>query len=344
MAMTLTEMVAAVKRDLKTKDYSDSDLEDIIGQVVVEVSDVSPYQSIEVLNPTYASKVLDISTISNLLSIDKIEYPVELGKRNYRNFKQLDNDTIEMDTTSAADVTGSGTLTGTVTFTYGSTTVTGSGTDFDGELAAGYLIKPSGGTRWYLIYSIESDTSLTLAEPLRALDACTDTINLTEYCYGIVRVYCDLLHTLSTSSTLNAKEEHVVLLGSVAKGASLWLNKTKEMINDANSRLTDNSTIESMGGRIQQAIDDLTSARTYINKINTGGRPQSDYIATSLREIQNATAYANETGAFLREAQHYLSLSSQIRAYQAWVDRATNEYKVALRTIAKRNIAESFPR
>lgn len=345
MALTITEMVAAVKRDLKTTDYSDSELEDIITQVVVEVSDVAPYQVVETALTVEDSKLLDISGISNLLEIVKVEYPVGSSPREYRNFEKIDNETIEIAIDSAFSETGADdTLTGTVTFTSGSPTVTGAATVFSTELAAGYFIRPSAGTRWYRVYSIESATSLTLEETVKSGDDGADTVSLTQFRDYVARVYCNKLHTLSTTSTLDAKEEHVVMLGSVAKGASLWLNKTKELINSAEARLTDNSTIEQMAARITQAIADLTTARTHINTIAVGGRPQQDYMAASAREIQNAVAMANETGAFLRESQQYLSMGSQIRQYQSWCDRATAEYQRALRTIVKRKVVQSYSR
>ena len=343
MALTLTQMVAAVKRDLKTTDYTDAELEDIIGQVLVEVSDVAPYQVVETALTTANSKLLDISGISSLLGIDKVEYPVGSSPRDYHNVELIDNETIELDMDSAFSKTGAGgTLTGTVTFTSGSPTVTGVGTAFSTELAAGYFICVSDGTRWYRVYSIASDTSLTLEETVKSEDAGADTLDSTKYRDYVARVYCNKLHTLGATSTLDAKEEHVVLLGSVAKGASLWLNKTKELINSAESRLTDNSTIEQMAARITQAIADLVSARTHINTIAVGGRPQADYVATAARELQSAGAMANETGAFLRESQQYLSMGSQIRQYQAYVDRANLEYRTALKTIVKRKVAQSY--
>jgi len=344
-ALTMTEMVAAVKRDLKTTDYSDAELEDIIEQVLVEVSDASPYQAVEVLPTTEDSRILDIGGITDLLEVEKVEYPVGNSPRSYRNFEKIDNETIELDMSSNFSETGEeDTLTGTVTFTSGSATVTGSGTDFDGELAIGYFIKTSTGTRWYRVLSIESDTSLTLEEKVKSADDGADTLNSTVYLDYGVRLYCNKLHTLGATSTLDAKQEHVVMLGGVARASSLWLNKTKELINAAEARMTDNSTIEQMAGRITQAIDDLTSARTHINTIAIGGRPQSDYIATSMREIQNAMAYLNETGGYLRESQQYLSMGANIRQYQAWVDRAEADYRRALLTIAKRKTSQSFSR
>jgi len=56
------------------------------------------------------------------------------------------------------------TLTGTLSFN-GSTTVTGAGTSFTTQLAAGDFIKLSSGGVWRRVASIQSTTSLTLARP-----------------------------------------------------------------------------------------------------------------------------------------------------------------------------------
>jgi len=77
-----------------------------------------------------------------------------------------------------------GTLSGTVTFTPGSTSITGSGTSFSIELEADYLIKKSDGAEWYVVASIESDTDLTLATP--SSDDGDDAADATLYRVEIV--------------------------------------------------------------------------------------------------------------------------------------------------------------
>jgi len=353
MAKTIDAIVAEVRTNLRDdieieadKDFNDDQIKTAIYDALTEISDASPYQVKETALTLANSKTLDIGGIEDLLEVEKVEYPLGNSPRSYRNFEKIDNETIELDMDSGFSNTGeAGTLTGTVTFTSGSATVTGSGTAFSTKLAAGYFIKPSGGTRWYRIYSVESATSLTLEETVKSGDDGADTINLTQYRDYVAVLYCNKLHSLTTSSSsLNAKEERVLTLGATAKAASNWINRTRALINEAEARLSDNSTIEQMADRINQAIDDLTDARNYINKINIGGRPQQDLIATSMREIQNAMAYLQETGGYLREGQHYLSIGGQIRQYQAFADRLNAEYKQALMGIARRKISQSFSR
>jgi len=65
------------------------------------------------------------------------------------------------DEVRVAKSTDPASLTGTISFTDGSTTVTGSGTAFSTELASGDFIELTAGS-WWEVLSIASDTSLTL--------------------------------------------------------------------------------------------------------------------------------------------------------------------------------------
>lgn len=379
-------------------EWKDDELDIYIGNCLAEISDHSPYKFKEVLTTIANSRVLDISDIEDLIEIEKLEYPTGSSPRKLRNFVELDSGQIEIDCTLNPSAGGSGTLTGTVTFTKGSAAITGSGTDFDGELKAGYHIKKSTGTRWYRIYSIESDTALTLAEP--SSDTGADTEKKTEYCYETVYVYCDKTHQVTeSSSTLNPKEESALIRGVVAYATLGWLNNIRiqitaalsdisdadtafgsmsaritqaiadltsgraiigakrdeaiaaignmsarltqamgdltsgraiigdkraeaisaidsmtsyitQAINDltsgrsqvADTRTLADAAIDSMSARITQAMDDLTSGRALINKVNIGGRPETDYANYAARELSNAVEYLNQARGYLSEA------------------------------------------
>jgi len=245
-------------------DFSDDELDIHINQCLDEVSQVAPNIVKEVLTTTANSRELVISDITNLLGIQRLEYPTGQHPRAYRNYKEIDQDTIEIDVDSLPTGGGSGTLTGTVTFSNGSTAITGSGTKFSDELAAGYHIKKSTGTRWYRIYSIESDTALTLAEVSR--DDGADSAGATQYCYETVYLFCEKLHTLTEiSSTLNADHERALVQGVAAYAALAWVNEIRKRLTGAAGLLDAiHSAIGDMSARITQAINDLTSGRSYI--------------------------------------------------------------------------------
>jgi len=364
MSKTIDAVVTDVRLGLQdslavgvTEDFSDDELKSIVDDVLVEVSDVSPYQVVETAVTLANSKILDISGITDLLEIDRVEYPVGSSPREYHNFDLIDNETIEVDMDSAFSNTGtSSTLTGTVTFTSGSATVTGSGTAFSTELAAGNFIKPSGGTRWYRVYSIESATSLTLEETVKSGDTGADTVNLTQYRDYVARIYCNKLHQLTvSSSTLNPKEESVTIKGGVAKASSIWMQTARDRLVEAVTRIADvNTSIDNMSARVTQALADLTSGRaeiddertsattaidsvtarideavadlaagrTYINKINIGGNPQSDYNNMAARELQNANTALGQARGYLSES----TTSSRFRESAATELQSANTY------------------
>ena len=294
MSKTIDAVVTDVRLGLQdslavgvTEDFSDDELKSIVDDVLVEVSDVSPYQVVETAVTLANSKILDISGITDLLEIDRVEYPVGSSPREYHNFDLIDNETIEVDMDSAFSNTGtSSTLTGTVTFTSGSATVTGSGTAFSTELAAGNFIKPSGGTRWYRVYSIASDTSLTLEETVKSADTGADTINLTQYRDYVARIYCNKLHQLTvSSSTLNPKEESVTIKGGVAKASSIWMQTARDRLVEAVTRIADvNTAIDNMSARVTQALADLTSGRAEIDDERTSATTAIDSVTARIDE------------------------------------------------------------
>ena len=220
MAKTLPAVRAITRQFLNdefstevSQDFQDDELNLHISDILAEISESCPYEVKEVLTTIENSKVLDISSIEDLIRIKKLEYPTGKDPRDFRNIIELDADTIEIDTTLTPDAGGSGTLTGTITFVNGSAAVTGVGTLFSTEMEAGYHIKKSTGTRWYRIYSIESATALTLAEPCLETSGA-DVVSSTQYCYETVYLYCDKLHSLTeTSSTLKPQLERILVLG-----------------------------------------------------------------------------------------------------------------------------------
>lgn len=321
--------------DTTDQDWANDEIEVHIQQTLEEISQVSPNIVREVLTTIEDSAELDISSIENLLWVEKAEYPTGESPKSYRNIKKLDNETIEIDVATPPDEDGgSGTLTGTITFTNGSTAVTGSGTDFDGELEAGYHIKKSTGTRWYRIASITDDTNLVLAEVCRETTGA-DSEDATQYCYETVYLYCAKLHELDDdSSTLNAAEEKVLIDGSVAYSALAWVNTIRTHIKQAVSllanaqnaiddisdrlnqsiddlskgraqiddlRTTADTAIDNMVARISQAMDNLSLGQTYINKINYGGSPENDYANYAARELSNANTFLNQARGYLSE-------------------------------------------
>lgn len=269
-----------------TPDFSPDEIDIHIGLCVEEISQHSPNIVREVLTTIADSKELDISSIDNLIAIDRAEYPTGEDPKSYHNVIRIDNETVEIDTDSTPIAGASGTLTGIVTFLSGSTAVTGLATLFTSELEAGYHIRKSTGTRWYRIASITDATHLVLAEVCRAGDTGVDVISVTQYCYETVYLYCDKLHELTeSSSTLKAGEEKVLIDGSIAYTALAWIGSIRGHIREAVTLLTSSeNAINSISDRIQQAIADLVAGRPQIDDTRAAADAALDSISDRITQ------------------------------------------------------------
>jgi hypothetical protein len=241
MSMKLSEVRQTVKQLLVDEFvigadlvWEDDEIDEHIKNCVYQLSAKSPYRALEPVKVTANSKILDISGIADLIEVKHIEYEPGSNPRNFHNFSYLDNQTIEMEVDSGPAESGiSGTLTGTVTFSVGSSAVTGSGTAFSTELKAWDYIKPSTKSRWYRIYSVDSDTSLTLDEPVKSANAGADTASATQYRHLVALVYYDKLHTLTEEeTTLNPNEESALILGVCGQAA---VSKSRYLMNRVNT-------------------------------------------------------------------------------------------------------------
>ncbi len=346
----LTDFIAAIRYLIRdstaTYDFSDAEVQNIITHVIKEVSMHSPYRINETALLTANSKKLDISGISNLLNIDKVEYKPGQNPEQYRNYRYNDNETIIMDVSSAPSETGtSGTLTGTLTFTAGSATVTGAGTAFLTELAQDYFICRSDGSRWYRVQSVESDTSLTLDETVKTADTGADTINTTKYRYNVAVIHCEKLHTLTDAiKTLNPNEERVLTEGVTAYLLAQWVNKLRSQVNEAVTIITSlHSSTGDITSRLNKAISylnqgeglidenrdtakgildeipdlitkaqaDLLLARDFINTVPIGSSPESDYFNSAGRNLNVASQKLGLVNGYLNVD----NVSSQYAGY-----------------------------
>jgi len=107
-------------------------------------------------------------------------------------------------------------------------------------------------------------------------------------------------------------------------------------IRNAVTRIADvNTSIDNMTARINQAINDLELGRTYINKVNYGGSPESDYGNYASRGLSSAASDLNQAGGYVRELSSRLSISGAIGNYMAAADRYMAMYRKGKLKITK---------
>jgi len=110
MAGELTEVRTIIRQFLNDEfvegseqDFTDDELDLYIDDVRTEISERIPYEVKEELT-TAASRDLDISTIEDLIEVDRVEFPIDNDPRDFRNISVFGTTlTIDIDTKPTAD-------------------------------------------------------------------------------------------------------------------------------------------------------------------------------------------------------------------------------------------------
>ena len=89
--MNLTEMRAIVRRDLHDEDaanyrWSDDELDRHIAHAVKEFSEAIPYEQKATKATTSGSREIDISTLTDRIMVQVVEYPVDEFPKRYQRF------------------------------------------------------------------------------------------------------------------------------------------------------------------------------------------------------------------------------------------------------------------
>jgi len=89
--MTLTEMRAIVRRDLHDEDeanyrWTNDELDRHIAHAVNEFSEAIPYEQKATIATTSGSREIDISTITDRIMVEAVEYPVDKFPKRYQRF------------------------------------------------------------------------------------------------------------------------------------------------------------------------------------------------------------------------------------------------------------------
>lgn len=274
-------------------DFTTDQIKGAIYEALVDISVASPLVKNVPILTNAGTKVIDVSEISDLISVEHVEYPV--GERNYHDVINIGENIYELVYDSLFEKTGtSGTLTGTMDFTAGSTAVVGTGTAFKTELAVGDFIKPEKASNWYKVLRITDDENLNLELPVKFYDS-EDGVTVL-YRKDVALVCCNTVHRLTIdSSSLNPQEENVLVLGAVRKLLLRWINEARTRLSAASAKLTElNTAVNNMTARIDKAITDLTSGRTFIESKYTEATTAIDAVTsvinTALSDLTSGRA------------------------------------------------------
>ena len=89
--MNLTDMRAIVRRDLHDEDaenyrWTNDELDRHIAHAVKDLSEAIPYEQKAVKATTSGSREIDISTITDRIMVEAVEYPVDRFPKRYQRF------------------------------------------------------------------------------------------------------------------------------------------------------------------------------------------------------------------------------------------------------------------
>ncbi len=89
--MNLTGMRTIVRRDLKDEDaqnyrWTNDELDRHIAHAVKDFSEAVPYEQKAVKTTTSGSREIDISTVTNRIMVEAVEYPVDKFPKKYQRF------------------------------------------------------------------------------------------------------------------------------------------------------------------------------------------------------------------------------------------------------------------
>ena len=89
--MNLTEMRTVVRRDLHDEDaanyrWTNDELDRHIAHAVKDFSEAIPYEQKATKATTSGSREIDISTITNRITVEAVEYPVDKFPKRYQRF------------------------------------------------------------------------------------------------------------------------------------------------------------------------------------------------------------------------------------------------------------------
>jgi len=223
---TLVDEIEAILGDTSNEIFSAAnDVRPAYLAGLKDISLISPYKVNHWMTARNKSRYISTATLSDLIEPNYAIWPIKLVDSdgglisdsdldNNRHNVEWEDGQIRLDINNYPSAQTTDTLTGTVTFSDGSTAISGSGTAFTTELRAGYYIRKSGSTNWYRIASVTDATNLVLATSCATADDGADTVSLTSYWRNDVLVNCNKVHYSTTQTDVAG-----AVKGATAKGS-----------------------------------------------------------------------------------------------------------------------------
>ncbi len=313
------------------QDFQDDEIDLHIGEVKDEISERSPYVVKETLKTTEGSRELDISSIEDLLEIEKLEYPVGSTPRDYRNLIEIDAETIEIDTTRTpgADEDVYVYCRKLHQLTEETSTL---GPQLERLVIAGSV--PLVALAWINQVRVQVKEATAI---ITKIDAAIGAMSA-----PITRAVADL----TTGRPLIAETR--------ATADAAIDNMTARITQALTDLATGRPSIGkvNIGGKPQRdfvafAASELSAAVSFLNQARgylSVDTPAGQYGNYAARELSNANGSLSQAGGHIRELSARLSIAGVINSYQTWANGKLSLYRVDLGRLGGARTYTEYPK
>ncbi|MGA2669956.1 MAG: hypothetical protein ABSF21_00845 [Dehalococcoidia bacterium] len=305
-------------------EFDDEELNVHIGEVLIEISE---YKSQEVRETVVSNgtKEVDISTITNLLEIIKVEYPIGSDPQDFVKFTVFGNTLRIEDTTPALGAN-------IYLYCYKAHQLTESTSslspDLERVLVEGTVAKAA--LAW--VNNIRTQTNLAIS----TIDTISTTIGSMD-----ARI-TQAINDLASGRVLigSKKTETNTAIGNMTTRISQAINDLtsgRALINKINiGGAPENDYAQYAAVELNNAARYLEQSRGYLSE----DTPSSEYGNYAARELNNAVAYLNKATGYFRTLTAQLDVAASATRYQAWANNQLMIYQNSLRMITKPKVWE----
>ena len=326
MTTYLTDAIALVRQDLRDPSavrFSTADLSRALDRAVLAYSRSHPYWQKSTIATTNDSLYIDISTLTNRITVDKVEYPIGETPPVFQPFT-LYLDSICMLTTKGDGANCYIFWSGVHILTESSYTVPVTQRDIITLGAAAYALQA------YVDTLLAEKAAAALESARTAADKVSSKVTLAETALtSAANVATDIATQLTsagaqlTAAIAALSAAISTAAGSIDAAIASKLTDVSNRIDSANTSLTAASTaLNSSNTRITIAANDLASGAGYIPTANIGLDPAGKWADYSGRDIEAANSLNQQAAAFIQQAaQHIASAHGELAHIKALDDK-----------------------
>jgi len=312
----LADLVAQLRLDLGDPSggsarWSDAALQRAIERSLAAFSRHHPYMQKTTIHTAAADYPVDISTLTNWISIDLLEYPVGDTPPTFKPFTIIQNTLYMQEVGDGADC---------YVYWSGVHSLTDAVRSYDSKYSD--LVELGA-----LAFALEQYADYTLAVKIAtaieaantAIAKVSSKVTLAETALTSAAAVATDIGTQITNAGTQLTAAVAALAAAIATGAGTIDAAISTKLTDVGTRVTSAGTsltaattaITASTTRIVAAVADLASGDDYIPTANTGEDPAGKWAAYAGKDIEASNSYNQQASEFIRQASEHLT-SAQV--------------------------------